>query len=406
MSAFDLTAADSILKEYYTKDQVESMVYKNAPLMAMLKKMTEFTGKSLPIPINITTPQGRSATFSNAVAQKTGSVYKDFNITRAKDYALASIDTETLLASESDAGAFLRAATSEIDGAINSLKRSLAWSLYGDGSGAIAQVASSSDANNTITLLSADDVVKFEVGQTLVVYSAKSSGSQRNYDGSNTSLTVLSVDRDSGIIGVNENITSSKTIAANDYIFVAGDRGLKLKGLDAWLPSAAPSVSENFFGVDRSVDATRLAGIRVSGVNKPMDEACIDIARRIGREGGLPDTMVTSFTNYASLEKTLGARVKYVDVKVGNIGFSAIEITGPKGKIVVVPDQDCPNAASYMLQLDTWKLYSLGEPVILQDLDGNRMLRESSSDAYEVRASSYSQLGCAAPGWNGRLAHS
>lgn len=39
---------------------------------------------------------GRSATFTDAKANKTASKIKDFTITRSKDYALASIDNETI----------------------------------------------------------------------------------------------------------------------------------------------------------------------------------------------------------------------------------------------------------------------------------------------------------------------
>jgi hypothetical protein len=56
-----------------------------------------------------------------------------------------------------------------------------------------------------------------------------------------------------------------------------------------------------------------------------------------------------------------------------------------------------------MLQLDVWKLYSLGKAPRILDADGLKMLRESSADAVEVRAGYYAQLGCRAPGWNANV---
>jgi hypothetical protein len=53
-----------------------------------------------------------------------------------------------------------------------------------------------------------------------------------------------------------------------------------------------------------------------------------------------------------------------------------------------------------MLQLDTWKVYSLGKMVRVLDTDGLQMLRQSSADGVEVRYGGYLQIGCNAPGFN------
>jgi hypothetical protein len=399
----DTSTAAAVLKTYYSNQRVTSLTYKDAPLYAMLDKVKDFFGSSYPLPMRVTNPQGRSATFTNAQNQKKESNYKTFSLTRVRDYSLASISTEAILASENDAGAFLRLATAEIDGALDSMRRSISWSLYGDGSGALGQVASSDNTANSITLTNVEDISKIEVGQTLVVWSAASGGSQRNYDGTNTTLTVKSVDRDAGSFATNEDITSSKTIAANDYIFVSGDRGAKLSGLAAWIPSTAPTSGDSFFSVDRSVDATRLAGVRITSTGKPADEALVDAARRMGREGANPDTVMTNFGRYASLEKTLGAKVRYKDVEVAGIAFRGIEVSGPKRAITVLPDADCPANLQYMLTMDTLALYSLKEPIMLLDQDGNKMLRESTADAHEVRVGGYFNFGCVSPRDNGVL---
>ena len=60
-------------------------------------------------------------------------------------------------------------------------------------------------------------------------------------------------------------------------------------------------------------------------------------------------------------------------------------IHGPRGPIKVIPDQNCPNNVAFMLQLDVWKLYSLGKSPKILDSDGLKFLRESTADAVEVR---------------------
>ena len=74
MASLDVSTATAILKELYTNQRVTELSYKNAPLYAMLRKETDFTGELFPLPMRVTNPQGRSNTFSNAKAQKTASV--------------------------------------------------------------------------------------------------------------------------------------------------------------------------------------------------------------------------------------------------------------------------------------------------------------------------------------------
>src|SRR5690349_10011273 len=115
--SLDMSSFDAALKQHYTNDRVENMVYQDNPLTAMLPKMENFGGKNLPIPIIYGNPQNRSATFSTAIAETSSSQLQDFVLTRVKDYSIASIDNETLEASQGDQNAFLQAATVEIDGA-------------------------------------------------------------------------------------------------------------------------------------------------------------------------------------------------------------------------------------------------------------------------------------------------
>jgi hypothetical protein len=375
------------------------MTYKDAPLYALMPKYKDFFGKNYPMPMRVTNPQGRSANFGDAQANKTPSNYKDFTLTRVRDYSLASIDSESWMASERDAGAFLRLATGEIDGALASLKRSVCFSLYGDGSGALGAVAGSPTAANpsVITLANVEDIVKFEVGQVL---QARSGATARVFATGVSEATVVKVDRDIGTITTDvDNSGNTDTIVANDTLNVVGDYNAKLSGLSAWVPVTAPS-SAAFFGVDRTIDMTRLGGVRVAGSNKPLDEAYIDAARRAGREGGNPEYAFAGFSRYAALEKTLGSRVVYDDVEVAGIGFRGIKISGPQRAITVLPDRDCPENYSWLLQMDTWGLYSLKEPIQILDLDGNKTLRESTADAYEVRCAMFGQVGCDFPGAN------
>jgi hypothetical protein len=397
MASLDMTAFASALKVHYTAQRIQNMVYRDNPLLAMMSKYEQFGGKNLPIPIKYGIPQGRSASFADAQANKVASKYKDFVLTRVKDYSLASIDNETLEASKGNSNAFIEAATSEIDGAIQSATRSLAVAMYRTKSGSIGQVAASTNVATAVIVLSdVESVTNFEVSMVLEASTADGGGAVKA-----TKRTIIAVDRDLGTVTVDSVLNTGTAWAVADFLFVDGDYDAKMSGLLSWLPSTAPTAGDNFFSVDRSADVTRLAGIRFDGSALPIEEALISAASRAAREGGKPDHCFMSYSKYADLEKALGSKVQYVDMKVNpEIGFRGILINGPRGPIKVVPDQNCPSDRAFMLQLDTWKLYSLGKAPQLLDSDGNKMLRESNADAVEVRIGSYAQIGCQAPGFN------
>ena len=368
-----MTTFAAALKQHYTNERIENMVYKDNPFLAMVSKYEQFGGENLKLPIKYGIPQGRSATFSDAQANKTNSQLKAFLLTRVADYSLASIANETIEASKGNANAFMEAATFEIDGAIESATRSLAIGLFGDGGGSIGQLLADPGTGTTFTLKQTDDVTNFEVGMQILAYSAATGGTVR----AGGARTISAVNRDTGVITVSTAIDAAWAI--NDFIVPEGDYDLKIKGLNAWVPSTAPSATESFFGVDRSSDTTRLGGIRFDASSLPLEEGLIGAAARVAREGGKPDVCFVNYSNFADLEKALGSKVSYIDQKVNpEIGFRGILIHGPRGPIKVIPDQNCPADVAFMLQLDVWKLYSLGKAPKILDSDGLKFLRAVS----------------------------
>ena len=400
--AMSATAVTALLKEMFPDDVLQNIVYESHPLLAMIPKEEEASGEYVKVPLIYGNAQKRSATFSNAASGTTGTALQAFLLTYAENYSIASVTGKVARASRNNEGAFAKALELEMDSALKSLASDIANSLYRTADGWKAQVnAEPAEAATTvITLKNVEDVTGFEVGMVVNIWSAASGGSQRNTDGSDVSWSITNVDRDAGTITLDDGYTASGTIAANDYIFVEGDRGEKLSGLLDWIPASAPGATP-FYGVNRSIDTTRLGGVRVSGSALPIEDALLKLAARIGREGGSPDCCFLSFSKYNELVTSLGAKVQFADFKIGEVGFSGVVIHGPKGAIKVYPDAQCPDNYGFMLTLKTWKLYSMGKAFQIDDLDGNKVLRSSNSDGVDIRCVSYANLGCHAPGFNG-----
>ena len=399
--ALDVSVTEA-LKVHYTDDAMRDMVYKDQPLLALLPKDTKFGGLNLPVPIIHGNPQRRSHNFTVAQDNTSTSALKQFILTRKKDYSLATITGEAIEASRSDADAFMRYATMEIDGAIHSLKRSLGVSLYRDGTGAIGKASVTAANPTSVTLQTPAEIVNFEVG--MVIVAADGSGAPRNAAGA----SIETINREAGSFTCGNTLGS---VVAGDNFYVKGDytsgaTKLKLTGLDAYVPATSAAAATTLHGCVRAADVTRLGGQRSDGTTKPIEEALIDGMVLVAREGGRPSHIFCDFVTYANLEKALGSKVQYVtaDSPIADIGFDGIRIHGPTGTVKVIPDVNCQPNVAWILQMDTWKLHSLGEcPRILQ-LDDQRMLRQSNADAYEVRVGYYAELACSAPGFNCRVA--
>jgi hypothetical protein len=367
--------------------------------LTLIKKETNFGAKVYPMPAQISNSQGRSATFSNAQANITTANLREFMLTRVKDYSIAQLDTETMLASEKDSYAFIEAAKLVIDSAWQASANSLGAALYRSGTGSIGSIGSI-NGSGVITLAAIADVVQFELDMTLQANATDGGGAPRGTRG-----RVTAVDRYNGLITVvdPDNGGVPAGWVTGDFLLVQGDNNARIKGLDAWLPRTAPAAGESFFGVDRSVD-TRLQGLRINGSNMSIEEAIIDAANFSAREGATPDHLFTNYASYSSLIKSLGSKVQFVNDKYANIGFEGVRLQGPTGQIKVYPDRNCPSLTAYLLSLDTWVLKSLGDAPRVLDFgaEGSNAgwLRMSSADAAELRIGYFAQMGCKAPGKN------
>lgn len=405
---FDMAAAQGLLKELYTVEKVENLVYEDRPFLALVKKFTEFGGEWLPVPIITGTGQGRSHTFANAQGNQTALSAQKFLLTSVSDYAIGTIDQKTMLASATDRMRFLDGAQASIDGKIRVASNNLSMELWRTGTGSRAQVSTTvaPTAGGVITLQNKDDIVQIEQDMVLT-WSATDGGTPLSTLG-----YVVAVDR----TVIPATFTVSATAlggtpglpvgwTTSGYVAIQGDLNAGISGVPAWITNTAPSSSDNFYTVNRSKEPTRLAGIRYDASAYSPAEGLINASMLGGREGAKLDYMFCNFAYYAAIDLQLGAKVQYVDLKgPGEIGFRGIRVNGARGEIKVVPDKDVPALKGFMLKLDTWRLDSLNEaPHISRMGDGLEMLRVYNQDGSEFRIATYANLECRAPGWNENL---
>ena len=407
----DLTAFDAAVKEFYHDDRVEKLTITDHAFLGALAKKEDFFGDVQPVPLRYANNPGRSRTFTTAQANATGNKVARFMLTRVKDYAIAIVDGETADATSNDVGAFLDATTTEVDSTFEAMAATMARDLFRDGTGQIATSDGTGGTSAVVTLTNSADIVHFEVGMYIAIWS----GNALNVAGTDEG-DITAVDRTAGTFtlnvptNINTDYGSGITLASGDGLLVEGDGSdggsaldatVKVAGLDAYLPSGTPAA---LFSLTRTTDRDRFAGNVVDGSSSSVEEALIDGAVPVARHGGKVSHYFMSYERYADVEKALGSKREYSEMRVtAEIAFPALLVHGPRGPIKIVADQDCQHNIAWGLDMRVWDFYSLFKAPRLLARDGNQRLRTSSADGDEWRVGYYGNLRCRAPGRNVRL---
>lgn len=415
MANLTRTAADAILKDLYAYEDVAELAFKRKDnaLFAMLAKgenMSEsMEGRRIVVPIRVTRPMGRSADFATAQASATASNFKAFLVTPVQNYGVAGVDGITIASTKSNRGAFIKALTSEIDGVIEEVVRDAAKNLYRGQSGSLGTAGAISTTR--VTLTNVLEASNFELGMEIVAAADEAVTTALRDSGQ--ANTITGIDRVLGYIDSTDDWSTISSFAPGDHMFCKGDASnnstyKKMAGLTDWVLAASSATA--FFGVDRSSDS-RLWGTFHNGSSETIDTALFNAQSEAKQlHGGSIDKFFMNPKNLRELVSQLGSKVEYAVTPanggsgpIGAIGFEAIKIHGDAGTIQVYSDINCQVGLAWGLQMDTWKLWSMGQMPRILDEDGLRIERQASADGYEVRVGYYGNLVCANPGANVRV---
>lgn len=401
------TKFEAYLKEVYVQPNsiMLAMVTKN-PLLGMMKKRTDLGGDYVRVPITRVGPQGRSATYATALANAVGSETEKFLVTYASNYAIAKLSGDVVDDSKNSANSVYEAIDHEMKGAFDSMSKDIRNNLFGNLGGSRGQIATGGvGADPTLTLANAEDSVNFEVG--MEICDAATDGTSGSLRDSGQAITLIAIDRVAGTLEADENWSEIASIAAGDYLFCEGDFGSKWSGLAGWIPSTAPTSGDSFFGVDRSDDVNRLAGIRYDGSGETIESAFVSA----GALGTLHDAEasvgVLNPIKWSEMAISLGAternRITTVKDTTGRVGYSAIMLATASGDVPVIADPGCPVGVAYLLDMSTWVCGSVKDLVHIIDDDGLRVRRINGSDGWMVELKSRGNFYCDNPGRNVRI---
>lgn len=405
-----IATSQAILKTKYTQPKVFWEAYEDNPSFAEIRKDETFDGNNKQIAIQTEAPIGRGFSVSQAQANMGPGTYKDFLLTRIEDFGVARIKGQAMRAAAKSTGSLISLWTREMDGIILQLTRSAAINMWRTGTGSRGSISSGSTvASTAITLATIADVSNFYIGGQIQA-SAADGGTLR---AAGAFQTITKINRVTGVLTAATNwATAINGLATGDFLYINGDganggANIMVTGVQGYIPTAAnrPVSATTLFGLDRTSDETRLAGLYLDGTNTPMQEALIEACAMAGVEGAKIDRVWMHPRDRAVLVKELGAKVVYTksSVKVegiGDIGFKAIDLNLDEAEVRVMADINVPRFTCLVTQWDTWAFESLGAaPMIIKE-DGPDFLRVGNDDSFEVRCTYCGNLSNAAPAYS------
>ena len=134
------TSVLAVLKEYYGVQDVEALVFRNSPVLKMIKK-ERVGGKYIPLPM---VPYGSGAVSSdfNQVTQQAANSYTAASmlLTPGRLFSSFVLDPQEFLASQGDRAAFISVFSLRAMLAMDDLRKVLATCLYHQGYLELGQV--------------------------------------------------------------------------------------------------------------------------------------------------------------------------------------------------------------------------------------------------------------------------
>lgn len=348
---------------------------------------------------------GVSADFVTAQATAKESKTARFTAPERRLYGIRYIDGSFKERTADNKHAYVRAVEDAIKMGrweYNSVWAQQAWSKSG---GHVAIIPAAQDlALTTITFDDAHTASLFEIGREYQF--ADDDGTAVSPLGlrDTAKLTVTGVDIETYTVTFNAALNTIPSIAAGDYIHLAGNYGLAQDGILAWLPLENTNLATAFRGVTRSIAPAKLAGYRYSGRGGRKTDA-IRFGLAECRNAGSKPTRL--YVNPLTMAEIVSELQSYETAPLGGadpqLGHTGVVFRGTGGHVLLVEEDYAPPGYAIGLNPSDWRCWTSKSGMgHIDNADGIReMLRVANADAYEIRFKGYGPGICPKDSGNG-----
>lgn len=370
--AFDLAAANAVLKEDYLGPVREQLNNDNPVINKLVQNKQEATGKRFFVPLHYGRNNGIGYRAEGAALPVAGNQkYKESTANVKYLYGGIEITGPTIKAMRNDKGAFIRALESEMKGLTKDLKDQRARALFGDGTGKLATFA----VNTSVNTLTVDKIKYFQVGMNIDIVNSGGTVAVSNRQ-------ITAIDK------ANKTITISGaavTTANTDFAVVMGDYNIEIMGLGG-IMSQTLTLQGIAPGTDTWWKPNRIAnGGTPRAISQALMRQAIDLAEHEGSQIGM---ITTSYGVRAALEALMQQNVRFVKPMDLEGGYKVLEYDG----IPIMVDRYHESNRMYFMDAGEIDLYQLSDFEWMEDDKGAALAPVPGYDKYAATMFCYETL--------------
>lgn len=418
MATQSLTNFDAILKNVYRGPIVEQLNQESYAIdqfeRVSANDMGAFSGRQVIFPIHVARNRGRSAITDGGNLPTAGTQsYADGTVAIRYFAQGIELTDQVIKQSETNEGAFVRAMTSEIEGATTDLRKDINRQIYGTGDGVLANV-SGTQAAATLTSLAVDNTQYIAIGDTVDL--VKSDGTVLN------TVAVTSVTASGAVSGsaasagsIGFASTAVASALTGGFVSLSGSYGTGASAKESDGFRNITATSGTVHGLSSSSYAV-WAGSEVDAnyATTGLEDLFIQLSQTIRKKSAkTPDVFLTTLGVQRRLANTYTSLKRYNDAKSTDIGggYSAIMVAAGNNPVPVVSDVDAPQGLAFGLKKDAFAWTELQKPDWLTAPDGKGSILslKTGSSAGQRQATWqawlgwYAALACTARNQTGRI---
>lgn len=385
MAGASISTLGNILKEYYLPPVVEQLNNEVLLLQRLEPRDQEIVGTAAFVPVHTGRSGGIGARGEYIQLPEPGAQsYARAQFDLKYLYGVVRVSGPSMAKTKSEAGAFLQALKSELDGIRNDLKKDVARQVYGNGDGAIGQLAANT-AVNTLnghtngSLREAIEKGQVYVGMMVDIGPAATPTSAA----SNRAVTAVSAASNGTITVDGAAVTNANGDAVGRQGARTASATYEITGLQNIISTAANTVG----GINAST-SPYWDNIRDTAGTAITHDRLMQIFNRVRIAGGEVSAIYTSFGVQRDFYNTFQTNIRYTEPLKLQGGFQTLEFMGKP----LIADVDAPYNRVFAVDERFLKVFSNRDWHFL-DEDNSVLKWDTNYDAWKAVLARYMNLG-------------
>ena len=372
---FSSASVLAVLKESYAEKEVQNLLERNSPTLAKIRKVPGY-GKYYVIPMLYSRGGGVAGDFTLLTATSAAS-NAAAKVPYGQCFSRFDISPKEHLASDNsfNQGAFIQFLREYFFASNEALRKTIAGAIFGMGYCEVAPLSAVDGTSQLFFTMKSYGAMMLDIGSKIVFSTGPNPGGTLR---SAAPVTVTKiVDNGNDTVTVTVGSAYSATVAVGDWAELYGFRDgsnkpLMFVGLRGWLPTVGNRtggtwtsyIGTDFFGLNRSVHVTRMAGqFYVNSGSEKYADCIVKGVRYARRGGGTPDLIVLNDVDYGTIIGELKTATNYWQSINGPNAAGQTKVTSGISSLMfafsstwveyVVDDPYCPVGFAYILETDS-----------------------------------------------------